>query len=266
MNLFKQFIYSHYQPQTIASFVRQRIGRSVLYVFLLMFLTSLPLIFLSVSGFSALYDDLDEQLRDFPEFSVENGQLVSDEGTSMTETDDGTVIIFDPDGEYTPIDLIDYGEGIALLEREAVLLTGDIYETISYQQLGGDFSKADFVNLSESIGGILPLILTLIGLLIYLVGTAMKFIGVTALAAITMFLKRNVVNELKFSQAWVLSAFAVTLPTTLFAFFDLIQFQFPFQFAIYWVIAITMMNLVLKHLATFRDQARRKREEQPETE
>ncbi|AOM82622.1 DUF1189 domain-containing protein [Salisediminibacterium beveridgei] len=264
MNIFNQFFYSLFQPNTIASFKRQRIGRAILYVFLLMFITSLPLILITTSNFSSLYDDVDEQLRAFPEFNVENGVLQSEEGTSVTETDDGVMIIFDPDGEYTPDDLLEYDEGIALLQRDAVILTGDIYETFSYQQLGDDFSKAEFVSLSDTIGGSLTIILTIIGVLIYLVNTAMKFIGVTVLAAITMLLKRNVFNDLKYSQAWVLSAFAVTLPTTLFALFDLFQLNFPFQFAIYWVIAITMMNLVLRNLAYTRDQARS--EQGPSTE
>lgn len=253
MNIIKQFFCSHYQPHTIASFKRQKIGRAILYVFLLMLITSLPLIILTVSNFNSLYYDVDEQLRGFPDFTIENGVLQSDEGTFITETDDGATIIFDPDGEYTPADLDEYDEGIAMLQRDAVILTNDIHESFSYQQ--ATFNKADLVSLSDTIGGSLVIILTVIAVLIYLVNSAMKFIGVTVLAAIAMFLKRNVYSQLKYSQAWVLSAFAVTLPTTLFALFDMIQFDFPFQFAIYWVIAITMMNLVLRHLAMTKDQA-----------
>lgn len=256
MNIFKQFFYSLFQPNTIASFKRQRIGRAIMYVFLLILITSLPLIILTVTNLNSLYNDVDEQLREAPDFTIENGVLQSEENTFVSESEEGTVIIFDPDGEYNPVDLTEHEEGIALLQREVVILSGDIYETFSYQQLGDEFSKADFVSLSDTIGGSLTIILTIIGVLIYLVNAGMKFIGVSVLAAITMFLKRNVFSELKYSQAWVLAAFAVTLPTTLFALFDLIQFNFPFQFAIYWVIAITMMNLVLRNLAYSRDQAR----------
>ncbi|SER81588.1 DUF1189 domain-containing protein [Salisediminibacterium halotolerans] len=259
MNIFQQFIKSLYSPETIAKFRLQKIGRAILYVFLLMVIATLPAVISLSIGINTIYNEFTSQLEEFPDFEIENGVLQSDAGSEINEAEDGTAIIFDPDGEYSSQDVTEYDQAFAFLEREAVFYTGATTEQVSYQELGIEISKDELNELTDTIGGMMPLILTVVGLIIYAVNTGLKFIGVTFLALISLILKRNQVNDLSFKQGWILSAFTVTLPTMIFAVIDMTGIVIPFSFGLYWLIAVIMMYLVIKNIRLGREHAREKR-------
>lgn len=249
MNIFKQFIKSLHSPETIAKFRFQKIGKSILYVFFLMFLTSIPFFIMLGSSVNSLYNYVSTSVEEsIPDFAIENGILRSDVDEPTITEDGNTVVILDPTGELTPLDLSEYSTAFALLDREAVLVLDGSPQTISYQELGTDITKSELTDLIDSVGGLLPLFIGLIIVIMYLFTTAMKFIGIFTLSVITLLLKKRTANHISYKQGWVLSAYAVTLPTVLFALIDAIGINIPFSFAIYWVIAIVMMNLVLQNI------------------
>ncbi|WP_183040883.1 DUF1189 domain-containing protein [Salipaludibacillus neizhouensis] len=249
MNIFKQFISSLHSPETIAKFRMQKIGKTILYVFFLMLITSIPFSIQLGANVNNLYTYVSTNVEEsIPDFSVENGILKSDVEEPIITENDNTVIIFDPTGELTPLDLNEYQTAFALLDREAVLVIEGNPQPVSYQDLGTDISKAELSEHIETFGGLLPLIIGVMIVGLYLFTTALKFIGIFTLSVITLLLKRKTANQLNFKQGWVLSAYAVTLPTIIFAVFDAIGLNIPFSFAIYWVIAIVMINLVLRNI------------------
>lgn len=250
MNIIQQFIKSLHSPETIAKFRFQKIGKTILYVFFLMLITTIPMAVIVGSSISNMYNDIDTYMTDsFPDFTIENGVLHSDDTDEpVVMEEEGTTLVFDPTGDYTPADTTQYDNAFALLEREAVFVTDGVPQTVGYQEFGLDISKEQLMELVDTVGGLLPLLIALIVLVMYLFTTAMKFIGIFTLSVITLLLKRKVADQLNYKQGWVLSAYAVTLPTVMFAIIDTAGINIPFSFAIYWVIAIIMMNLVLKHV------------------
>ncbi len=253
MNIFKQFIASLYSPKMIAAFRHQKIGRGIGYVFLLMFITLIPIAIALGTTIHSFVTQLEKQLEEnVPDFAIENGVLSSTEvDEPVINEEDGQTIVFDPTGSLTENDLRgEYTDAIALLEREAILITNGVaQESIGYQDFGLDLTKQEAVDLISSISGLLPLIIGIIVALLYLFFTAGKFIGVTVLALLgLMFRKSAGVPNLTFKHCWVIAAFTVTMPTVLFSIIDALHIPVPFQFGIYWVIAIVMLFQVFRNI------------------
>ncbi|MBU9722448.1 MULTISPECIES: DUF1189 domain-containing protein [Bacillaceae] len=249
MNIIQQFIKSLYSPETIAKFRMQKIGKTILYVFFLMFLVTIPPAIVLGSGISSIYDKAETHLvNTFPDFTIENGVLHADIDEPIIVEDDGEYIIFDPNGELRIDEINDYGNAFALLEREVAFVSGGIHEGISYQDFGITIAKPELVELVENLGGILPLIIGLLIFFIYVFTTGMKFVGIFALSLIGLFLSKRNAPQLSYKNLWVISAYTVTMPTVLFAIIDILQISIPFSFTIYWVIAIMMLYFVFGHI------------------
>ncbi|WP_181186228.1 DUF1189 domain-containing protein [Alkalicoccus urumqiensis] len=248
MSIFQQLIKSIYSPETIAKFRMAKIGRTIGYVFLLMLIASIPMI-ISISMFmSGLFQAGDQYLDDLPDFSIENGTLQSDEDAPVIDDDDDMTVIFDSTGELQVEDLEEYGNLVALLERELVFVAGANADVIAYQDFGIDFSKSDLTGFYSTLSDLSFLIIGLVIVVVYLFNTGLKFIGIFTLSLIALAMKSSQAPQLKYRHCWVLAAYTVTLPTLLFALLEALGILIPFQFVIYWVIAAVMMNLVLRHV------------------
>src|SRR3954451_14039108 len=76
MNIFKQFYKSIYSPRDIALFRFQGIGKTILFVFFLTFISVLPSIIYLSTALSTGIDAARSFIKDeAPDFSIKNGQL-----------------------------------------------------------------------------------------------------------------------------------------------------------------------------------------------
>ncbi|MEB1807618.1 MAG: DUF1189 domain-containing protein [Bacillaceae bacterium] len=250
MNIFKQLIKSLYSPKDIALFRFQGIGKTIFYVFLLMAVVSIPsaiqLSTTAYQGINYLATSLEE---DIPDFAFQNGVLTSDITEPYIDGTEAGVFILDPTGQLTVDDIYEHDNGLAMLEREAVIITDGVAETFRYRDLGNlNLTKEEISGLVNSIADVLPVILTVFMLVLYLFFTAMKFIGVTVLALIGLMLKNKAQLNLKYRHLWILSAYTVTLPTAIFNLTEAFGFIIPFSFFFYWAIAIFMLYKVLQYV------------------
>lgn len=266
MNIFQQFIKSLYSPETIAKFRMAKVGRTILYVFLLMLIASIPMfIALSVS-ISAFFSAGDQLIDEVPAFNIEDGVLDSDLDEPYVNEDGDMTLVFDSTGETAPADIDSYNNVIALLEREIIFVNDGISERVSYADFGIDVSKQEFENFYDTLSDVSVLIISVVLAGFYLFNTALKFIGIFALSLIALLMKRKKADQLTYKHCWILAAYTVTLPTIILAVFDLIGFPLPFpiSFIVYWTIAVIMMNAVIKHIPAPKRPAAPK-EPEPET-
>ncbi|KGX85346.1 DUF1189 family protein [Pontibacillus marinus] len=84
--------------------------------------------------------------------------------------------------------------------------------------------------------------------LLYLFTTALKFIGVSFLATVGLFIKEIMKKPLQYKHTWTLSAYAVTTPTLLFAILEAFSWQPPFAWLLYWVLAIGYLYLIIRYI------------------
>ncbi|WP_147802909.1 DUF1189 domain-containing protein [Alkalicoccus halolimnae] len=248
MNIFQQFIKSLYSPETIAKFRMAKIGRAILYVFLLMFIASIPMFISLAISINALFNAGDQYLDEIPEFEINNGVLESELEEPYINDEEDMTLVFDSTGEVSPGDLDGYGNVIALLDREVIFVTGGESNRITYQDAGLDVTKDEIDSFYTTLDDLSALIVIIVLAGFYLFNTALKFIGIFVLSVIGILLKRKTADHLRYRHLWVLSAFTVTMPTILFSYLEGFGLIIPFSFILYWIIAIVMMNLVLRNV------------------
>ncbi len=256
MNIFQQFVKSIFSPPTVAKFRFQGIGKTILYVFLLMLITTSVAAFQLGSIISTSIQQFQTDLTDeLPNFELRNSVLISDIEEPLYLDQDGNIIIFDSTGTLTREEIeSQFDNALALLETEAILVTEGIAEAFRYRDLGNiNVTKQQIEGMTETVVGLLPLIISIVVLILYLVSTALKFIGIFALTLFGLIMKKSSEAVLSYKQIWILSAYAVTLPTTFFAIIDVLRIHIPFAFTLYWIVAVIMLFLIFKEIPKQND-------------
>jgi hypothetical protein len=253
MNIFQQFIKSLYSPQTIAKFRFQGIGKTILYVFVLMLIT------LSISAYqlgsmiSTVVQQFQYELKnELPDFELKNSILTSDLEEPLILIEDGDVIIFDTTGTFSVTDIEEqYSNAIALLEKEAVIVSDGVAESFRYGEFGNlNMTKQSVEEFTDTIVDLLPLIISIAVMILYLFFTSLKYLGIFVLTIFGLIIRKNTGTVLSYKQVWILSAYAVTLPTVFFAIIDALSIYIPFAFTLYWIVAVIMLYLIFKEIPT----------------
>ncbi|WP_349407835.1 DUF1189 domain-containing protein [Pseudalkalibacillus sp. SCS-8] len=250
MNIFKQFATSLYSPQQMATFRFQKIGKTIGYVFIMMLIAFIFIgtnIGVTISGMATSLDKVLNE--DVPDFTFKDGTLTSDMEEPIKREIDGETFIFDTTNTVTRDDLEQYNNVMAILSDKTIIITEGSAETFDYMMMKDmTFKKSDITGFVESANNLLPLIITVVIIAAYIFMTALKFIGVTVLALIGLIVKNIMKRNLSYRQLWILSAYAVTLPTIFFALLESLNIMVPGQFLLYWIAAITMLSLTVKNV------------------
>jgi len=256
LNIFKQLIVSLYSPKDISSFIKQGIGKTILYVLLLTLISLLPTFYLFNTSVINEIEDLQETLKnDLPSFVIENGELVSDETAPLTINKNDLTVIFDSTGTITSDDARASSNSIHMLKDELVYTMAGQSQSFPYTLLTDTLTKEDLVELTSSMDSLLPIILPLTSVMIYLFSSISKCIGVSFLALIGLALKNMVSADLTYGKVWRLSAYSVTLPTIFFMIMEALKTFVPNGFFIYWLVAIIMLVLVIKEFSSSQQKS-----------
>ncbi|MFC5713389.1 DUF1189 domain-containing protein [Thalassorhabdus alkalitolerans] len=249
MNVIQQFIRSLYSPKYIAAFRFSGIGKAISYIFFLMFITSIPAGITFTSSMLTLTSQVDSALHeDLPDFELRNGILHADQEEPLYIEDNGDTIIFDATGTVSRED-IDTEPAIALLREEVVVIEDGTIESFSYGQAANlHLTKDEIISLMDTVSGLLPILIPVFLLGLYLFVTAMKFIGIFSLSLFGLLLRRKVAIRLPYRNIWIMSAYAVTLPTLVLAIIDAAGIALPFSFTVYWAIAFIMLFAAYRRL------------------
>ena len=252
MNIFKQLIVSLYSPKDIARFQHQGIGKTIFYVFLLVLISVLPSVYYfntsMINGFETSNETVE---KDFPSFTIENGELNSDETAPMTINKGNLTFIFDSTGTITKQAVNGSDNTIAFLKNEWVYATAGQSQSMPYTLMGiSTLTDENMIEILSAMESMLPVMIPLIDLIIYLLSSAMKFIEVSVLAFFGLMLQRMVDKTMQYRHLWRLSAYAVTLPTIFFTIMEALKTIVPGGFLIHWFVAVIMLMLTLKELNT----------------
>src|SRR3954453_21355810 len=130
MNIFKQFYKSIFSPRDIALFRFQGIGKTILYVFFLTFISILPSIIYFSTALTEGIDAAKSFIKDeAPAFSIKNGQLTAKTNVPVTINKDNFTIIIDPTGAVSEDDAANEGNAFALLKNEFAFVSAGRVET-----------------------------------------------------------------------------------------------------------------------------------------
>lgn len=248
MNIFKQFYKSIYSPKDIALFRFQGIGKTILYVFFLTFISILPSIFYLTTALNQGLDAAKSVINDeAPAFSIKNGQLTAKTDVPVTIDKGNFTIIIDPTGAMTEDDVADQGNAFALLKDKFVLSSASKVDTYPYSMLEGlQITNTDLLHFVNTIAGMKGIIVPIISLFIYVFSSAASFIEVSVLAFIGLLLKGN--RKLHYRQLWRMAAYSETLPTLFFTIMTAIQTSVPNSFLINWFVVIIVLFLAIREV------------------
>jgi hypothetical protein len=250
MNIFVQFLKSLYSPKDIAKFRFQGIGKTILFVFLLTLLSILPTTFQFVSainnGLELTKDTLKE---DVPPFIIENGQLSLDSTTPYILERKGIKIIIDGTGSINQSDINQTETVIALLKTEFLFMAGGQAQSSSYSLFPEmKLTNQDIVDFLHSMEGLKYIFLPIMIVIIYIFSSGVKFVEVSILALIGLFVKNLLKRNVPYRQAWRIAAYSATLPTVFFTIMASLQTQVPNGFIINWIVSIIVLTLAIKEI------------------
>ncbi|MEK3807940.1 DUF1189 domain-containing protein [Metabacillus sp. SLBN-84] len=254
MNIFKQLAKSIYSPKSISMYRFQGIGKTILYVFMLTVLITLPMGIYMSSGISALLKGLDSTLReDLPDFTIEDGTLVSDAKEPIELTKDDLFIVFDPTGAFTTQEIENKENAIGLLKNEFVYAFAGQSQSYDYSMLN-TLTKSDLLTYSAQFESVLPIVIGTVLLVFYLFTAASKFIEITFLAFVSILFKNSLQKKVNFKQMWVMAAYSVTLASIFFMIMEFLQVSVPSGIFINWFVNLIVMYLALKEIPGARKQ------------
>ncbi len=247
MNVFKQFYKSLYSPKDMALFRFQGIGKTIGYVFLLMFICS-SITAVSIGNdlrkFSAMA--IDKIATDLPEFTLNNSELTSELDSPLITENYGFTFIFDTTGELTAEDVFTYTNAIGLLKNEAVFVSETERQRLPYSTFGNlTINKEMLIKSTEQFKTIILILLPIAFIFMYLLQTSFKLIGISFLALIGLIIANQLKRSLPYSAFWILSAYAVTIPTLFFAITDALKIHIPFAIFLYWMTASIVLYLII---------------------
>ncbi|KOP83461.1 DUF1189 domain-containing protein [Cytobacillus solani] len=250
MNIFNQFIKSLYSPKDIAQYRFQGIGKTILYVFFLTFLSLIPsIIYFStalINGMEAIQSSVKTEL---PSFVIENGEMQADlEAPKIINKDEFTIIL-DPTGTVDQEELSNSNNTIALLKNEAFIKAGGQTQSFPYSMVP-DFTLTndDLENILASIDSSLAIIIPLIAVVIYIVAAGLKFIEISFLALVGLLLQKLMDVNMQYRHTWRIAAYSVTLPAVFFTVMDSLRTLVPNGAIINWFVAFIILLLVIKEI------------------
>ncbi len=252
MNIIKQLGKSVYSPKDVALFRFQGIGKTIGYVFLLMFISTLiTSISLGMNFLNWASITNTKIINDLPTFELKNGVLTSELKSPIIKEDieSGFTFIFDTTGQVSASDVSKHPNAVGFLKKEAVLVSETDSQRLPYSSFGDlTLNKDTVVGFTDKLDSIVLVILPILFIFIYLFQSSLKFIGVSFLALIGIMVAKQMNRKLRYQNLWILSAYAVTIPTLFFAITDAIKITIPFAFLLYWATAIIVLYLIIKEI------------------
>ncbi|MEO2074471.1 MAG: DUF1189 domain-containing protein [Bacillus sp. (in: firmicutes)] len=250
MNIFKQFFKSIYSPKDIALFRFQGIGKTILYVFFLTFISVLPVvIYFSTALTTGINTAKTILTNESPDFSIKNGHLSADTDVPVTINREDFSIIIDPTGAMSEADVESEGNAFAMLKNEFVLTAAGRTDTYPYSMLEGlDISKKDTLDFIDMLAGVKGIIIPVVSLFIYLFSSAASFIEVSVVALIGLAIKNMLGRKLHYRQLWRMAAYSETLPTVFFTIMAAIKTTVPNSALINWFVVIIVLYLAIKEI------------------
>ncbi|WP_169891122.1 DUF1189 domain-containing protein [Litchfieldia alkalitelluris] len=251
MSIFKQFILSLYSPKDIARFRFQGIGKTILYVFFLAFLSLLPsAIYMStdinngVRSLDATFND-----KNLPGFEINNGSLISNSDEPFISDQGQYVIIIDDTNTVSIDDVKNYKNAVAFLSTSMVISANYQSESIEYALFEGmNLTSTDISSFIDSIKSSLPIIVPVMLTIMYIFTSGIKFIEVSILGIVGLAIRNILRLNLKYRHTWVVAAYSMTITTVFFAIMDALKISVPLSGLLNWFIVTVMMYLVLKEI------------------
>ncbi|MGM0874278.1 MAG: DUF1189 domain-containing protein [Bacillota bacterium] len=249
MNVLKQLYTSIYSPKLTSTFRFQGIGKTILFVFILSLLSTIPTAYHFTSGLIEGLKGFDQTLRDdLPTFSIEDGKLSAETDKPVEIRQENFIVILDDTGTYGVKEIEAKQNAIGILQDRFVFAINGQAQSYEYSLLNMSLSKEDLIEVSKQFNQLLPIFISILIFVMYLFGSFVKFIEITILALFGLAFKNSLHRRLIFKQVWIISAYATTLATFFFFIMDFLQVTVPSSLLLNWFVHLVVLYLVIKEV------------------
>lgn len=249
MNVFKQLYTSIYSPKLISTFRFQGIGKTILFVFILSLLSTIPTAYHFTSILTEGLKGFDETLRDdLPTFAIEDGKLSAETNKPIEIRQENFIVILDDTGTYGVEEIEAKQNAIGILQDRFVFASNGLAQSYEYSLLNMSLSKENLIEVSKQFNQLLPIFISILIFVMYLFGAFVKFIEVTILALFGLAFKNSLQRRLNFKHLWIMSAYATTLATFFFFIMDFLQVTVPGGLMLNWFVHLVVLYLVIKEV------------------
>ncbi|WP_409289301.1 DUF1189 domain-containing protein [Peribacillus sp. SCS-37] len=259
MSIFTQFIKSLYSPKDIAKFRFQGIGKTILYLFFLSFLSALPSLILMnteiVQGIKAGREILKTEL---PPFEIKDGTLKTSKDEPYTTEKGSFTFIMDDTGSIKAEDIEAKSEGtIALLEKEFVFTGGGRSQSYPYSMAGGvTIDNDSAAGTLQSVQKLSFILLPVLSLVVYLASSAVLFFEVTLIAVAGLLAARLLKRKLQYRHLFRLTGYSITLITVFFTIMDSFMAFMYYRSALIWGVTLVILYLSIREIPAPKQKPR----------
>ena len=250
MNIFKQLWRSLHSPKSIASYRFAGIGRTILYVFLLSLLASVPAFIQSSSGFSKGAAALEDTIQDLPPFEIANGELQTDRKESAVHEKGHFDVYFDPGETWTANDIeLSSDNALAILKKEFVIVADGKAQILSYELIKGfPVTDKDIAAFMDQANSVKSIVVILWCLTTFMAVASWKIIELSFMAFMAKLIASRFYPKLQYRHFWRLMAYSITLPTVFFMLMDFLETDVIGGATVYWGISFAILYLALKEI------------------
>jgi maltodextrin utilization protein YvdJ len=250
MNIFQQLFKSMYSPKDISRFRFQGIGKTILFLFFLALVSIIPASYYLISFTNNAIEGVTESLKeDLPSFTIQNGELSSDNKEPIEIERDQYTFLFDSTGTVTEGDLDNNENMIALLKDKFVIVNAGSVQSSPYSMVSGlNVTNEDILDFVKSAESLKYIFIPVMIIVLYLTTSASLFLKVTIFALIGLLLANMLNRKLPYRQSWRITAYSVTLSTIFLMLMGLFQIGIPGSFLLDWFVICIMLYLSIKEI------------------
>lgn len=253
MGFFQKFKNALYNAEAYVTFLKQGLGKGILYLFIL------TLIFGGIVSVKIAYEfnKAMVQIEDvagekIPDFRIQNGKLSVDAAMPIVYKNSDVIIVVDTENTIDPSQLDEYEQGVLIGEAEmyAKKSTGQIQMIKFNEMQNAEITGTDISEFLTGFKGIGIVIIMIGGILCYFIG---KLLSVFIIMGVGGLIVGQLIKcRTDYETSCKLGAYALTLPMLIKLILSLIGIQIPYFFIIYYGIALIYVGRALKAIAMER--------------
>jgi hypothetical protein len=252
MTVWKQFVISLVSPKKIADFIQVKKRLAIAFISFLLLICLLPSSIMVSVMMNGAYTQFQSFMKSekVPDFNLKNGILTSNQKKPIVSNFEGGVFVFDTSGSYTKEQAMEKKARVAVLKNELLLVNNGRTQVIEYKDYK-DFSlsKSSLNRYIELFGNLKWVIIFLFLFVRFTFTFLLTLLIVSMLAMIGLGLNTSLQQQMGFGRVWVLSAFAITLPTVFDEMLKAIGVILPFSFVLYFFACCIVLFFVLREVS-----------------
>lgn len=256
MNIFKRFWKSLFSPQDIATFRKDKVGSSIVYIIVLTFVMFLPLAYFTTTTMNNALEVGESTLKnEIPDFTVQDGKLVTDDSSVENlpiSIDEGNLhVYYDASGTLGEDDVDNkigsFDGAFAFLSKEIYVTAGGISQSVSYKTLGIE-NKDDLLSLYASITDMSKIFIPVILLLIFLFALGSTFFRVALFGLFGYILTGFGRGGVSYKENWMMATYAITLAAMFTMIMEWLQIVVPYGMEINLVVTLIVLFLAVRSI------------------